>query len=85
MRSGMDMRLKYSNPMHLGDVAVGFLDMRIMPAHPSFIWAEEGLAVCRRKPNVHCDTSVPSPKCIPDAFIHYANSILKRKMLYGSD
>lgn len=81
----MDMRPKHSKPTHLDDVAADFPDMRIILAHPSFPRTEEGLAVCRHKPNVHCDTSSRSPKCFPDAFIHYANSILKRKMHYGSD
>ena len=45
MRGGMGMRLKYSNPMHLDDVAVDFPDMPIVLAHPSFPWQEEALAV----------------------------------------
>ena len=42
MRGGMGMRLKYSNPIHVDDVAVDFPDMRIVLAHPSFPWTEEG-------------------------------------------
>ena len=34
MRGGMGMRLKYSNPMHVDDVAVDFPDMPIVLAHP---------------------------------------------------
>ena len=85
MRGGMGMRLKYSNPMHLDDVAVDFPDMKIILAHPSFPWTEEGLAVCQHKTNVYYDMSGWSPKCFPDVFIRCANSILKRKMLFGSD
>ena len=79
------MRLKYSNPMHLDDVAVDFPDMKIILAHPSFPWTEEGLAVRQHQPNVYYDMSGWSPKYFPDVFIRYANSILKRKMLFGSD
>ncbi len=85
MRGGMGMRLKYSNPMHLDDVAVDFPDMRIVMAHPSFPWTEEGLAVALHKPNVYYDMSGWSPKYFPEIFIRYANSMLKRKMLFGSD
>ena len=85
MRGGMGMRLKYSNPMHLSDVAVDFPDMKIILAHPSFPWTEEGLAVCQHKPNVYYDMFGWSPKYFPEVFIRYANSILKRKMLFGSD
>ena len=36
MRGGNGMRLKYSNPLYLDDVAVDFPDMPIVLAHPSF-------------------------------------------------
>ena len=85
MHGGMGMRLKYSNPIHLDDVAVDFPDMRIVLAHPSFPWTEEGLAVAQHKPNVYFDMSGWSPKYFPEIFIKYANSLLKRKMLFGSD
>ena len=85
MRGGMGMRLKYSNPMYLDDVAVDFPDMPIVLAHPSFPWTEEGLAVALHKPNVYYDMSGWSPKYFPEIFIKYANSLLKKKMLFGSD
>ena len=37
------------------------------------------------KPNVYYDMSGWSPKYFPETFIRYANSILKHKMLFGSD
>ncbi|MGY6697581.1 MAG: amidohydrolase family protein [Roseinatronobacter sp.] len=85
MRGGMGMRLKYSNPMHVDDVAVDFPDTPIILAHPSFPWTEEGLAVAQHKPNVYVDMSGWSPKYFPQIFVHYANTILKKKMLFGSD
>lgn len=85
MHGGMGMRLKYSNPMHVDDVAVDFPDMKIVLAHPSFPWTEEGLSVAQHKPNVYHDMSGWSPKYFPPQFIHYANTILKKKMLFGSD
>jgi Predicted metal-dependent hydrolase of the TIM-barrel fold len=36
MPGGMGMRLKYSNPMYLDDVAADFPDLKIILAHPSF-------------------------------------------------
>jgi predicted TIM-barrel fold metal-dependent hydrolase len=85
MPGGGGIRLKYSNPMHLDDVAVDFPDMKIILAHPSFPWQEEALAVCQHKPNVYIDLSGWSPKYFPPILVHYANSLLKRKMLFGSD
>ena len=43
-RGGGGIRLAYSNPMHLDDVAVDFPDMPIILAHPSFPWQEEALS-----------------------------------------
>ncbi len=85
MKGGMGMRLKFSNPMHLDDVAVDFPDMNIILAHPSFPWQEEALAVCQHKPNVYIDLSGWSPKYFPEILVRYANSLLKKKMLFGSD
>lgn len=85
MRGGMGMRLKYANPMHLDDVAVDFPDMPIILAHPSFPWQEEALAVCQHKPNVWIDLSGWSPKYFPEILVRYANTLLKKKMLFGSD
>ena len=85
MRGGMGMRLKYSNPMHVDDVAVDFPDLKIILAHPSFPWQEEALSVAQHKPNVYIDLSGWSPKYFPDILIRYSNTILKRKMLFGSD
>lgn len=85
MRGGMGMRLKYSDPIYIDDVAVDFPDMPIVLAHPSFPWTETGLAIAQHKPNVYIDMSGWSPKYFPPIFVHYANTILKHKMLFGSD
>ncbi len=85
MHGGMGMRLKFSNPMYLDDVAVDFPDMPIILAHPSFPWQDEALSVATHKPNVYIDMSGWSPKYFPPILVRYANSLLKHKMLFGSD
>src|SRR5438477_10620247 len=82
---GGGIRIKYSNPLFLDDVAVDFPDMPIILAHPSFPWQDEALAVATHKPQVYIDLSGWSPKYFPPNLIQYANSILKHKMLFGSD
>ena len=67
MPGGGGMRLKYSNPIHLDDVAVDFPDMTIIIAHPSWPWQDEALSVCLHKPNVYIDLSGWSPKYFPAA------------------
>jgi len=85
MPGGNGMRLKYSNPMYIDDVAVDFPDMPIILAHPSFPWQEEALSVATHKPNVYIDLSGWSPKYFPPILVRYANTMLKEKMLFGSD
>ncbi len=85
MRGGYGIMLEYSNPMHLDQVAIDFPDMKIIMAHPSFPWQEEALAVAQHKPNVYIDLSGWSPKYFPPILVRYANSLLKHKMLFGSD
>ena len=85
MPGGAGIRLKYSNPMYLDDVAVDFPTMPIIMAHPSFPWQEEALSVAQHKPNVYIDLSGWSPKYFPPILVRYINSILQDKMLFGSD
>ncbi|HPT56668.1 MAG TPA: amidohydrolase family protein, partial [Casimicrobium sp.] len=85
MYCGGKLRLEYSNPMHLDDVAVNFGDMQIVMAHPSFPWQDEALSVATHKPNVWIDLSGWSPKYFPKQLVHYANTMLKDRVLFGSD
>lgn len=85
MPGGMGIKLKYSNPMYLDEVAADFPDMPIILAHPSFPWQEEALAVATHKPNVYIDLSGWSPKYFPPILVQYANTLLRNKVLFGSD
>jgi predicted TIM-barrel fold metal-dependent hydrolase len=82
---GAGIRLKYSNPMLIDDVAVDFPDLRVILAHPSFPWQDEALAVATHKPYVYIDLSGWSPKYFPPQLVRYANSLLQDKVLFGSD
>jgi predicted TIM-barrel fold metal-dependent hydrolase len=84
-RGGMGIRLKYSNPMYLDDVAADFPDMPIILAHPSFPWQDEALAVATHKPNVYIDLSGWSPKYFPANLVQYTNTLLQDRILFGSD
>ncbi len=84
-RGGGGIRLKYSNPLYLDDVAADFPDMPIILAHPSFPWQEEALSVATHKPQVYIDLSGWSPKYFPPILVQYANTLLKDRILFGSD
>ena len=85
MPGGGGVRLKYSNPMAVDDVAADFPELDIILAHPSFPWQDEALAIAVHKPNVYIDLSGWAPKYFPANLIQYTNTQLKHKMLFGSD
>jgi uncharacterized protein len=85
MPGGGGIRLKYANPLYLDDVAVDFPDMPIVMAHPSVPWQDEALSVATHKPQVYIDLSGWSPKYFPPQLVHYANTLLKHKVLFGTD
>jgi predicted TIM-barrel fold metal-dependent hydrolase len=85
LRGGGGVLLKYSNPLHLDEVAADFPDMQVIMAHPSVPWQDEALSVAVHKPNVWIDLSGWSPKYFPPQLVRYANSLLKEKVLFGTD
>ena len=82
---GGGIRLKYSNPMYVDDVAVDFPRLKIVLAHPSFPWQDEAISVALHKPQVYIDLSGWSPKYFPPQLVHYANTLLREQVLFGSD
>jgi len=85
MRGGGGIRLKYGHPMPIDDVAVDFPDLPIIMAHPSFPWQDEAISICMHKPQVYIDLSGWSPKYFSPTLVQYANTVLKHKVLFGSD
>lgn len=85
MRCGGGLRLQNSNPMLLEDVAIAFPDMQIVIAHPSWPWQDEALSLAMHKPNIWIDLSGWSPKYFPAQLVQYANTLLKDRILFGSD
>lgn len=85
MRGGRGFRLALSNPMLLDGVAADFPDLQIIMAHPSVPWQDEALAVATHKHNTWIDLSGWSPKYFPAELVRYANSIIKDRVLFGSD
>ena len=71
--------------MLLEDVAIAFPDIEIVLAHPSWPWQDEALALAMHKPNIWIDLSGWSPKYFPPQLVKYANTLLKDRMLFGSD
>lgn len=82
---GSGVRLKYTQPIHLDDVAADFPDLKIISAHPSWPWTAESLAIARHKPNFFIDLSGWAPKYFPEELVQQVNSLIPHKALFGTD
>jgi predicted TIM-barrel fold metal-dependent hydrolase len=82
---GRGIKLRYSDPMLLDDVAADFPHLTIIMAHPSVPWQDAAIAVAQHKANVYIDLSGWSPRYFPPQLVRAANTLLKTKVLFGSD
>ncbi|TYP90327.1 amidohydrolase family protein [Blastococcus xanthinilyticus] len=82
---GRGIKLRYSDPMLLDDVAADFPGLTMIMAHPSVPWQDSAIAVAQHKANVFIDLSGWSPKYFPPQLVRAANTLLKHKVLFGSD
>jgi hypothetical protein len=82
---GRGIKLRYSDPMLLDDVAADFPSLRVVLAHPSVPWQDSAISIATHKANVFIDLSGWSPKYFPPQLVRAVNGLLKRKVLFGSD
>jgi uncharacterized protein len=82
---GRGIKLKYSNPLLLDEVAADHPGLPIIMAHPSVPWQDEANSIATHKANVYIDLSGWSPKYFPESLVRQANNVLSRKVLFGTD
>ena len=82
---GGGIKLGYSRPILLDDVAADFPEMTIVGAHPSWPWQDEMLAVAQHKTNVWVDLSGWSPRRWSPDLTRAVLGPLQDRALYGSD
>lgn len=82
---GRGIKLRYSDPMLLDDIAADFPDLTMIFAHPSVPWVDSSISIATHKANVYIDLSGWSPKYFPPQLVRNVNSLLARKALFGSD
>lgn len=85
MPGGGGVKLKYSNPLLLDEVAADFPNLPIIMAHPSVPWQEEANSIATHKANVYIDLSGWSPKYFPNSLVRQASNVLSKKLLFGTD
>jgi predicted TIM-barrel fold metal-dependent hydrolase len=71
--------------MLLDDVAADFPQLTVVMAHPSAPWQDEAISIATHKANVYIDLAGWSPKYFPPQLVKAANTMLRRKVLFGSD
>jgi uncharacterized protein len=82
---GHGIKLRYSDPMLLDDVAADFPELTIVMAHPAVPWVDAQISIATHKANVYLDLSGWSPKYFPPQLVKAANTMLRGKVLFGSD
>jgi predicted TIM-barrel fold metal-dependent hydrolase len=82
---GAGVKLGYSRPILLDDVAADFPQLTIVGAHPSWPWQDEMLAVAQHKTNVWIDLSGWSPRLWSPELRDAVLGPLQDRALFGTD
>lgn len=82
---GRGIKLRYSDPMLVDDVAADFPHLSIILAHPSVPWVDSSISIATHKANVFVDLSGWRPKYFPPQLVRQVGTLLKHKALFGSD
>ena len=82
---GRGIKLRYSNPILLDDVAADDPGLLVIRAHRSGPGPAEAISRATHKANVHIDLSGWSPRYFPRELVKAAGGMLRRKVLFGSD
>jgi predicted TIM-barrel fold metal-dependent hydrolase len=85
LEGGGRVKLHYSNPMLLDDVAADFPELKIIMAHPGWPWQDEQLAIATHKENVYVDLSGWSPKYFQPLLVTYMTKMIPHKFMFGTD
>ena len=82
--------MEVERPIFLDVVAQDFPELKIIAGHGGWPWVNEMVAVAWRNPNIYIDIASYLPKYIGmkgtgwETLIHYGNSVLQDKILFGS-
>ena len=85
LAGGGGVKLRFSDPMLLDDVAADFPQLKIIMAHPGWPWQDEQLAIAMHKENVYIDLSGWSPKHFQPLLVAYMTKLIPQKFLFGTD
>jgi uncharacterized protein len=70
---------------YLDNVALDFPELVIVGGHIGYPWTEEMVALARKYPNVHIDTSAYTTRRYPPELVAYLRADGRTKVLFGSN
>jgi predicted TIM-barrel fold metal-dependent hydrolase len=72
-------------PICLDQVAIDFPELRLIGIHIGVPWTDEMISMCWKHDNIFMAGDAYAPKYWPDAFVHYAKTYGREKVLFGTD
>ena len=85
LAGGRGIRLRYSDPLLVDDVAADLPALTVVLAHAGLPWHDAAIAVATHKANVFVDLSGWAPHRFPAQLIRALDGPLRRKALFGTD
>ncbi len=85
LEGGGGVKLRFSDPMLLDDVAADFPELKLIMAHPGWPWQDEQLAIGTHKRKSYIDLSGWSPKYFQPLLVTYMTKLIPEKFLFGTD
>ena len=70
---------------YIDEVALKFPDLKIVCGHLGYPWAAEMVAVAWKHANVYIDASAWSPRYYDPAFVTFANTTGRKKVMFGTN
>ncbi len=72
-------------PICLDQVAIDFPELRLIGIHIGIPWTDEMISMCWKHENVFTAGDAYAPKYWPEAYVHYANTYGREKVMFGTD
>ena len=85
------LSIYYGYPRYLEQVLIDFPNLKIIAGHGGWPWIPDIVLMLWKYENLYVDTSAHRPKYIAapntgwDMFMHFANSTIQDKIVFGSD
>lgn len=81
-----DRRLpSVGRPILLDQVAIDFPELTLIGIHIGVPWTDEMISMCWKHDNIYTAGDAYAPRHWPPAFVHYANTYGRHKVLFGTD